>query len=71
MNCYLERQQQNLFALAIKTIKAAFEASFFTTQIIAKKSKPFTDSGYVKQCTSSTNTLYRETKSFLKTSVFL
>jgi hypothetical protein len=43
-------QQQNTFTVATKTNEAAVQASFIISQIIAKKSKPFTDGEYVKEC---------------------
>jgi hypothetical protein len=44
------QRQQNTFTVATKTNKAAVQASFIISQIIAKKSKPFTDAKYVKEC---------------------
>jgi hypothetical protein len=44
------QQLQNIFIIATKTNETALQASFIISQIIAKKSKPFTDGEYVKEC---------------------
>jgi hypothetical protein len=44
------QRQQNIFTVATKSNEAAVHASFATSQIIANKSKPFTDGEYVKEC---------------------
>jgi hypothetical protein len=44
------QQQQNIFTVATKTNEAAVQASFIISQIIAKKSEPFMDAKYVKEC---------------------
>jgi hypothetical protein len=44
------QRQQNIFTVATKTDEAAVQASFIISQIIAKKSKPFTDGEYVNGC---------------------
>jgi hypothetical protein len=44
------QQQQNIFTIATKSNEAAVHASFVISQIIAKKSKPFRDGEYVKEC---------------------
>jgi hypothetical protein len=44
------QQLQNTFTVTTKTNEAAVQASFIISQIIAKKSKPFTDGEYVKEC---------------------
>jgi hypothetical protein len=43
------QQQQNIFTVATKTNEAAVQASSIISQIIAKKSEPFTDAKYVKE----------------------
>jgi hypothetical protein len=42
--------QQNIFTVTTKTNEAAVQASFIISQTIAKKSKPFTDGEYIKEC---------------------
>jgi hypothetical protein len=49
LKCDLQRQQ-NIFTVGTKTNEAAVQASFIISQIIAKKSKPFTDGEYMKEC---------------------
>jgi hypothetical protein len=49
LKCDLQRQQ-NMFTVTTKTNEAAVQASFIISQIIAKKSKPFTDGEYMKEC---------------------
>jgi hypothetical protein len=44
------QRQQNIFTVAIKSNEAAVHVNFAISQIIAKKSKPFTDGEYVKEC---------------------
>jgi hypothetical protein len=44
------QRQQNIFTVATKTDEATVQANFIISQIIAKKSKPFTDGEYVKEC---------------------
>jgi hypothetical protein len=44
------QRQQNIFTVATKSNEAAVHASFAISQIIAKKSKPFADGVYVKEC---------------------
>jgi hypothetical protein len=44
------QRQQNIFTVSTKSNDAAVHASFAISQIIAKKSKPFTDGEYVKEC---------------------
>jgi hypothetical protein len=44
------QRQQNIFTVATKSNEATVHASFAISQIIAKKSKPFTDGEYVKKC---------------------
>jgi hypothetical protein len=44
------QRQQNTFTVATKSNEAAIHASFAISQIILKKSKPFTDGEYVKEC---------------------
>jgi hypothetical protein len=46
--------QQNIFTVATKTNEAAIQASFIISQVIAKKSKPFKDGEYVKECIMKT-----------------
>jgi hypothetical protein len=42
--------QQNISTIATKTNEATVQASFIISQIIAKKSQPFMDGEYVKEC---------------------
>jgi hypothetical protein len=49
LKCDLQRQQ-NILTVATKTNEVAVQASVIISQIIAKKSKPFTDGEYVKEC---------------------
>jgi phosphopantetheinyl transferase (holo-ACP synthase) len=44
------QRQQNIFTVSTKSNEAAIHASFAISQITAKKSKPFTDGEYVKEC---------------------
>jgi hypothetical protein len=44
------QQQQNIFTVAAKSNEAAVHASFVISQIVTKKSKPFMDGEYVKEC---------------------
>jgi hypothetical protein len=44
------QKQQNIFTVATKSNEVAVHASFAISQIIAKKSKLFTDGEYVKEC---------------------
>jgi hypothetical protein len=44
------QRQQNIFNVATKLNEAIVHASFAISQIIAKKSKPFTNGEYVKEC---------------------
>jgi hypothetical protein len=44
------KRQQNMFTVATKSNEAAVHASFAISQIFAKKSKPFMDGEYVKEC---------------------
>jgi hypothetical protein len=49
LKCDLQ-QRQNVFTVATKTNEAALQASFVISQITAKKSKPFTESEYAREC---------------------
>jgi hypothetical protein len=42
--------QQNISTIATKTNEATVQESFIISQIIAKKSQPFMDGEYVKEC---------------------
>jgi hypothetical protein len=44
------QRQQNTFTIATEISEAAVQASFIISQIIAKKSKSFTNGEYVKEC---------------------
>jgi hypothetical protein len=71
LKCDLQRQQ-NILTVVTKTNEAAVQTSFIISQIIAKKSKPFTDGDYVKECImEAAEILCPEKKQFLKISVFL
>jgi len=52
-----------MLTVATKTNEAAVQASFIVSQIIVKKSKPFTDDAYVEGVynESSGNAVSRET----------
>jgi hypothetical protein len=43
------QRQQNVFTVATK-YKTAVQVSFIISQIVAKNSRPFTGSEYVKEC---------------------
>jgi phosphopantetheinyl transferase (holo-ACP synthase) len=49
LKCDLQRQQ-NMFTVATKTTEAALQTSFIISQIVAKKSIPFMDGEYAKEC---------------------
>jgi hypothetical protein len=62
------QRQQNIVTVATKSNEAAVHASFAISQIIAKKSKPFTDNEYVKECLmKAAEILCPEKKHFFKT----
>jgi hypothetical protein len=44
------QRHQNIFTVATKSNEATAHARFAVSQIIAKKSKLFTDGEYVKEC---------------------
>jgi hypothetical protein len=64
LKSHLQRQQ-NIFTVATKSNKAAVHAGFAISQITAKKSKPFTDGEYVKECIMKAAEILRPGKQHL------